>query len=103
VGVAFGRLESGAAELEARASLELVGRTDPTGSDDTNQALARNRADAVLAALVARGVPRGAIRVSAVGTTRPLSASGPGEQARINRSVSFQVSLGVEPGREPSR
>lgn len=103
VAEAFGRLESAAAELGARASLELVGRTDPTGSDDANQALARNRADAVLAALVARGVSRGAVRVSAVGTSRPLPASDPGEQARINRSVSFQVSLGVEPGREQSR
>ncbi len=100
---AFGRLEAGAAALGARAKLELVGRTDPTGSDAANQALSRNRAEAVLQALAARGVPRGATMVNAVGTTRPLPGADPAEAARINRSVSFQVSLGVETGREPSR
>lgn len=100
---AFGRLESGAAALGARATLELVGRTDPTGNDAVNQALSRNRAEAVLRALAARGVPRRATLVSAVGTTRPLPAAQPAERARVNRSVSFQVSLGVGPGREPSR
>jgi outer membrane protein OmpA-like peptidoglycan-associated protein len=100
---AFGRLEAGAAALGARATLELVGRTDPTGSDAANQALSRNRADAVLQFLAGQGVPRAATRVSAVGTSRPLPGDDPAEQARINRSVSFQVSLGAEPGREPSR
>lgn len=99
----FARLESGAAALGARAALELVGRTDPTGSDAANQALSRDRAEAVLRLLAARGVPRAATRVVAVGTSRPLPAADPAEQARINRSVSFQVSLGAEPGREPSR
>jgi OOP family OmpA-OmpF porin len=103
VAEAFSRLESGAAALGARATLELVGRTDPTGSDAANQALSRNRAEAVLLALAARGVPRGTTRLSAVGTTSPLPASDPAERARINRSVSFQVSLGSEPGREPLR
>jgi len=80
-----------------------VGRTDPTGSDAANQALSRNRAEVVLQTLAAQGVPRSATRVSAVGTSRPLPGADPAERARINRSVSFQVSLGAEPGREPSR
>ncbi|HEX6105143.1 MAG TPA: OmpA family protein, partial [Gemmatimonadales bacterium] len=99
----FARLESAAAALGARATLELVGRTDPTGTDAANQALSRNRAESVLLALAARGVPRTATRVTAFGTSRPLPASDPAERARINRSVSFQVSLGEGPGREPSR
>ena len=100
---AFGRLEAGAAGLGARATLELVGRTDPTGSDATNQELSRNRADAVLRLLASSGIPRAATSVTAVGTGRPLAGADPAESARINRSVSFQVSLGVEPGRERSR
>jgi outer membrane protein OmpA-like peptidoglycan-associated protein len=100
---AFGRLEAGAAALGARAALELVGRTDPTGSDAANQALSQDRAEAVLQTLAAQGVPRSATRVSAVGTSRPLPGDDPAERARINRSVSFQVSLGMEPGRERSR
>ena len=62
---AFGRLEAGAAALGARATLELAGRTDPTGSDSTNQALSRYRAEAVLGALAARGVPRSAASLRA--------------------------------------
>jgi outer membrane protein OmpA-like peptidoglycan-associated protein len=98
---AFGRLESGAAALGARATLELVGRTDPTGSDAINQELSRGRAEAVLRLLAGSGISRAVTSTSAVGTSRPLAAADPAERARINRSVSFQVSLGVEPGREP--
>ena len=57
----------------------------------------------MLQALAASGVPRSATRVSAVGTTQPIPGADPAERARINRSVSFLVSLGAEPGQEPSR
>jgi OOP family OmpA-OmpF porin len=104
VAAAFARLESAATAEGLRPALELVGRTDPTGSDSANQTLSRARAEAVLAALVARGLPPGAARLSALGTARPLEGGTPAEQARINRSVSFLVSLGWEPpGREPTR
>jgi outer membrane protein OmpA-like peptidoglycan-associated protein len=87
------RLDAGVALIGARATLELVGRTDPTGSDSTNQSLSRERAQRVVAALAARGVPTGAARVSGVGTSRPLTEGSPDERARINRSVSFGVSI----------
>jgi OOP family OmpA-OmpF porin len=104
VAASFSRLVTGAAAIGARAALELVGRTDPTGSDSTNQALSRDRAEAVLAALAASGVPAEAARVSAAGTSRPLAGADPAQRARINRSVSFVVSLGWDaPGQEPSR
>jgi OOP family OmpA-OmpF porin len=104
VAASFSRLESGAAAIGARAALELVGRTDPTGSDSTNQALSQDRAEAVLAALAASGVPAEAARVSAAGTSRPLAGPDPAQRARVNRSVSFVVSLGWDaPGQEPSR
>ena len=99
----FGRFESGAAALGVGATLELVGRTDPTGSDAANQALSRERAEAVLGALAARGVPRASTRVSALGTTQPLPGDDPAGRARVNRSVSFGVSLGPWARREPSR
>jgi outer membrane protein OmpA-like peptidoglycan-associated protein len=100
---AFGRLNREAAETGARASLELVGRTDPTGSDSTNRALSRDRAEMVRALLVQRGASSGAVRVSEAGTVRPLEAADSAERARINRSVSFVVSLGWEAlGRESS-
>jgi OOP family OmpA-OmpF porin len=104
VAAAFSRLQARAAEMGAAAGLELVGRTDPIGSDSTNRALSGNRAQAVLGALVARGVPRDAIRPIASGTADPLPEADPAERARINRSVSFVVSLGWDgAGREPAR
>ena len=103
VAASFSRLEAEAAAIGAHAALELVGRTDPTGSDSTNQALSRVRGEVVLAALGARGAPAGAARVRAAGTTQPLTAGDPVEQARVNRSVSFIVSIGWEAsGREAS-
>jgi outer membrane protein OmpA-like peptidoglycan-associated protein len=93
VATALQRLDAGASLIGARATLELVGRTDPTGSDSANQTLSRERAIAVVTALAARGVPTGTARVSGVGTSRPLADRSPDERARINRSVSFGVSL----------
>jgi outer membrane protein OmpA-like peptidoglycan-associated protein len=104
VAAAFGRLRAGAAEIGVRAGLELVGRTDPIGTDSTNQALSRSRAETVLAALVGRGVTREALRLTPAGTTDPLPAADPAGRARINRSVSFVVSLAWSAtGREPAR
>jgi OOP family OmpA-OmpF porin len=93
VATSLQRLDSRVALIGARASLELIGRTDPTGSDSANQMLSLKRAETVVAALAARGVPTGAARVSGVGTSRPLTGETPDERARINRSVSFGVSL----------
>ena len=87
------RLDAGVALIGGRATLELVGRTDPTGSDSVNQTLSQQRAETVVAALAVRGVPIGAARVSGVGTSRPLTEGTPDERARINRSVSLGVSL----------
>jgi OmpA-OmpF porin, OOP family len=93
VATSLQRLDAGVALIGARATLELIGRTDPTGSDSANQMLSRGRAEAVVAALAARGVPTGAARVIGVGTSRPLTEGSSDERARINRSVSFGVSL----------
>ncbi|HYL30543.1 MAG TPA: OmpA family protein, partial [Gemmatimonadales bacterium] len=94
VAASFRRLEAGAAADGAHATLELVGRTDLSGSDAANQALSRVRAEAVLAALAAGGVPAAAMRATGAGTGAPLAADDPAERARINRSVSFTVRLG---------
>jgi outer membrane protein OmpA-like peptidoglycan-associated protein len=99
----FRRLESGMAALGGDATLEVVGRTDPTGTDAANEALSRDRAAAVLTALAARGVPGAAIKITALGRTQPLPGGDPTDRARINRSVSFGVSFGLGNGGEPSR
>jgi outer membrane protein OmpA-like peptidoglycan-associated protein len=88
----IGRLEAGVAPHGFAVRLELVGRTDPTGSDSTNQSLSRLRADAVAARLAALGFA-GVARVAGVGTSRPVPAAGDAERARLNRSVSLVLRL----------
>jgi outer membrane protein OmpA-like peptidoglycan-associated protein len=89
VAAALVRVQTAAAVLGANATIELAGRTDPTGSDAANQTLSRERAETVLAALAERGTSPADVRVSALGTTRPLAQGDPA----LNRSVSFTVSL----------
>jgi len=75
----------------ASLTVDLIGRTDPTGSDATNQSLAQQRVDAVARQLTALGIPATTLNGRSVATSQPLRVPDTGEQARINRSVSFEV------------
>jgi len=85
------QLSDSVAAAGASLGIELVGRTDPTGSDATNQSLAQQRVDAVTRRLGTFGVPDAMLHGRSVAASQPLSAQDTGEQARINRSVSFEV------------
>jgi OOP family OmpA-OmpF porin len=89
IAAALVRVQSAAAVLGAGATIELQGRTDPTGTDAANQTLSRERAETVLNALAAQGTSPADVRVNALGTTNPLAQGDPA----LNRSVSFTVSL----------
>lgn len=99
----FRRLKAGALEESYRVSLELTGRTDPTGTDAANQALSRWRVDAVRQVLVAAGLSTLELDGTGIGTTSPLPARGGVDPAAINRSVSFQVRLSPLTVREGAR
>jgi outer membrane protein OmpA-like peptidoglycan-associated protein len=77
--------------------LSIIGRTDPTGTDRTNQALAQWRVEHVTAIFAAAGVRPDAIGGEALATSRPLPAADSSLQARINRSVSFEVFVSTRP------
>ena len=77
--------------------LMIIGRTDPTGTDRTNQALAQWRVDHVTAIFAAAGVRPNAIGSEALATSSPLPAADSSLQARINRSVSFDVFVSTRP------
>ena len=96
-------LADSAAAVGASVRVALIGRTDPTGSDATNQSLAGLRVDAVLRRLAASGVPAAMLDGRPVATATPLSAADASEQARINRSVSLEavVTTGTQPPRGP--
>ena len=71
----------------------LVGRTDALGTDSVQVELGRNRAMAVRAALLSAGLPPESIDVTSVGATDPLPATDADATARINRSVSLEVTV----------
>ena len=97
------RLADSLAAIDASVRVDLVGRTDPTGTDATNQSLANLRVDAVLRRLRASGVPAAMLNGRPVATAQPLPAADAEEQARINRSVSFEpvVFIGPQAPRGP--
>jgi len=84
------------AAIGASLRVDLVGRTDPSGTDETNQSLAQVRVDAVMRSLTALAVPAAILNGRPLATALPLPAANADEQARINRSVSFEVAVTSE-------
>jgi outer membrane protein OmpA-like peptidoglycan-associated protein len=79
-----------------QGNLELTGRTDPTGTEETNRNLSGRRADRVLTTLAIRGIPRDRMRPVAAGFREPLAGVNAAETARINRSVTIGVTFNPE-------
>ena len=73
---------------QAKERLQVTGHADAAGPAAYNLRLSRRRAEAVKAALVARGVPASRIAVDAVGETLPLLATQGDAPAAQNRRVS---------------
>ena len=79
-----------AAEASRRVQvtrIEVAGHADRSGSPQYNQRLSQRRADNVAAELVARGVPRNQIFVTAFGESRPLVPTADGVREPQNRRV----------------
>ena len=73
VAIAFNRPEL------AASALTLEGHTDSSGGAGYNLRLSQLRADAVVAYLVSRGVPRDRLRAIGHGESRPLASLDPGD------------------------
>jgi outer membrane protein OmpA-like peptidoglycan-associated protein len=82
-----------AEHLGEQASIELIGHTDSTGIEGTNQLLSQQRAEQVRARLLRGGVPPANLRPRGVGTTQPLRTEDTEEGRRLNRSVTFKVTF----------
>ena len=67
--------------------IEVAGHADRSGTPAYNQRLSQRRADAVAAELVARGISRNEISVSAFGESRPLVPTADGVREPQNRRV----------------
>lgn len=93
----YRQLESAALEFGAGVKLELTGRTDPTGRDETNAALAQQRPAAVASWLESSGIPASRLIRNPIATASPLNSPDSAERARINRSVSFRLTVSPLP------
>jgi len=67
--------------------IEVAGHADRSGSPQYNQRLSQRRADAVAAELMARGIDRSEITVTAYGESRPLVPTADGVREPQNRRV----------------
>ena len=82
-------------ELEVyRFSVE--GHTDSVGSENYNEELSRERAEAVKAFLLARGVPEDRLGTIGHGETEPVAANASDEGRQRNRRVEL-INLGATP------
>jgi OOP family OmpA-OmpF porin len=75
------------------ARITLMGRTDPTGSAETNKSLAQWRVEHVAAIFAESGIPDAVRAGQALATAQPLTAADSVTQARLNRSVSFRIDI----------
>jgi outer membrane protein OmpA-like peptidoglycan-associated protein len=81
--------------------LEVEGHTDSTGSDELNQTLSRQRAEAVRGYLVQQGLSSDSITSMGFGKTMPVADNGTAAGRQKNRRVELVVSgevIGVEIG-----
>ncbi len=86
-------LERQAAGESHMVTLQVVGHTDRTGQETANKLLSQKRAEAVVSALVERGIPPKMIVAAGVGASRPANFQSDTYLEDLNRRVTFRVSL----------
>jgi outer membrane protein OmpA-like peptidoglycan-associated protein len=73
-------------------ALAVEGHTDNVGSDELNQRLSENRANAVRDFLVAQGIVRSSIGSNGLGESQPVSTNDTAAGRQQNRRVELIVS-----------
>ena len=86
-------------QLYPGLKVQVEGYTDSVGSDDYNQKLSENRANAVADFLTQNGVPQGNVTAHGYGKSNPVADNGTAAGRQQNRRVNLVVSgdaIGVE-------
>ncbi len=71
--------------------IEIAGHTDNVGTDESNLALSRNRANSVADYLASKGVTRARMKVQGYGMTKPLASNDTEEGRQQNRRVEIKI------------
>lgn len=79
------------AARECPGILQVEGHTDSNGTADANRALSNARAEAVVAALSARGLAADRLRARGFGAERPLADNATAQGRAKNRRIEFHV------------
>jgi len=71
--------------------IRIEGHTDSDGPDDFNMKLSQRRADAVMSALIKRGVDPGRMEAVGFGETRPIASNATKAGKAENRRTEFNI------------
>jgi outer membrane protein OmpA-like peptidoglycan-associated protein/tetratricopeptide (TPR) repeat protein len=71
--------------------IELSGHTDNTGSPKNNLSLSQDRADAVVAYLVSKGIAKNRLIAKGYGAEKPVADNGTSDGRQLNRRTEFEI------------
>jgi outer membrane protein OmpA-like peptidoglycan-associated protein/tetratricopeptide (TPR) repeat protein len=71
--------------------IEISGHTDNVGSEGMNQKLSQDRADAVVAYLVSKGISASRLESRGYGSTRPVADNKSNDGRQQNRRTEFEI------------
>jgi outer membrane protein OmpA-like peptidoglycan-associated protein len=77
--------------LHRTIAIEVVGHSDSTGAEVSNQNLSQRRAERVTSELLQLGIPNASLRPEGVATGEPVRPEDSEENRQYNRSVTFRV------------
>lgn len=92
----FGTLDDLVVQIKSNPGMkaEIAGFTDDSGSASLNRALSQRRAEAVMAYLIAKGIPADSLSAKGYGPDQPVAANDTPEGKSKNRRVELRPVLG---------